>query len=118
MDELAFDPYGIKHHGLVYTTRSRVQNMDSLYLLRPLQKSQFVVSSKVTFKIHFLESFVSWNLTCGIHSFKNYGPVVLYSLNTHSLSIHSNHILADHDLLQSDFLYIQETGHAPNVFIS
>lgn len=34
MDRLAFDPHGIKQHGLVYTTLSRVRNIKSLYLKR------------------------------------------------------------------------------------
>ena len=38
LDNVAFDPSGIRKHGLVYTTLSHVRNIQSLYLLNALTK--------------------------------------------------------------------------------
>jgi hypothetical protein len=46
LDSVAFDPSGIRKHGLVFTTLSRVKNMESLYLLNPLTHKNFRVKQK------------------------------------------------------------------------
>ena len=47
MDNLSFDPIGIKQHGIIYTTLSHIRNVLSLYLLHELHPKNFVVSNKV-----------------------------------------------------------------------
>jgi ATP-dependent exoDNAse (exonuclease V) alpha subunit len=43
LDLLTFDPSGIHHHGLTYTTLSRVREKENLYLLAPLVEANFKV---------------------------------------------------------------------------
>jgi ATP-dependent DNA helicase PIF1 len=47
LDKVVFQPAGIRIHGLVYTTLSRVRSIESLYLLSPLTKDNFKVKHKV-----------------------------------------------------------------------
>lgn len=55
MDKLAFDLIGIQHHGLIYKTLSRVRNISSLYLLRHLHQSNFLVNNNVRVEMERLE---------------------------------------------------------------
>jgi len=43
LDNLAFDPLRIHHHGLVYAALSCVRNIESLYLLSPLKNENFQI---------------------------------------------------------------------------
>ncbi len=43
LDYVALDPTGATHHGLTYTTLSRIYTKKNLYLLAPLQNNNFKV---------------------------------------------------------------------------
>ena len=43
MGALAFDPTGVKNHGLTDTTLSRTRTLDQLYLVKPLTMKNFKV---------------------------------------------------------------------------
>ena len=46
LGNVSFYPSGIQKHGLVYTTLSRVKNIESLYLLNSLTHKKFRVKQK------------------------------------------------------------------------
>ncbi|XP_059077054.1 uncharacterized protein LOC131876217 [Cryptomeria japonica] len=56
MQGLAFDPTGIKQHGLTYTTLSRTRSIESLFLLKPLNPTNFKVKQKICLEMSRLES--------------------------------------------------------------
>ncbi len=47
LDELVFDPINVKKHGLTYTTLSRIQTKEKLFLLIPIQHEFFNVNPKI-----------------------------------------------------------------------
>ena len=47
LEKMAFDPSGISQHGLIYTTLSRVRNINALYILQRLTKKNFNVNKKI-----------------------------------------------------------------------
>ena len=58
LDNVAFDPSGIRKHGLVYTTLSCVRNIQSLYLLNALTKDNFRVKQKIASEMERLQKYV------------------------------------------------------------
>ena len=62
LDKLAFDPTGIKKHGLVYTTLSRVKSIESLYLLNELTHKKFHVKQKEVDAMNRLTTNALWRL--------------------------------------------------------
>ena len=62
LDNLAFDPLGIRRHGLVYTTLSRVRNIESLYFLSPLKKQNFQIRHKIPVEMESLHKNAKWQL--------------------------------------------------------
>ena len=56
LDKVAFQPAGIRIHGLVYTTLSRVRSIESLYLLSPLTKDNFKVKHKVDIEMERIKT--------------------------------------------------------------
>jgi ATP-dependent exoDNAse (exonuclease V) alpha subunit len=55
LDNVAFDPTGIRIHGLVYTTLSHVRNIESLYLSNPLTKITSKSNKKLISKCNTYE---------------------------------------------------------------
>ncbi len=60
---MALDPTGATHHGLTYTTLSRIHTKENLYLLAPLQNNNFQVNVCVMEEMHQLCTKVVWKLT-------------------------------------------------------
>ena len=118
MDKLAIDPIGIKQHGLIYTTLSRIRNVSSLYLLHELHPKFFVVSNKVKNEMQRLENITNWKLECNIHYLQDFGYSVLCSLNTRSFSLHLENIFAESDLMCSNFLCLQGIRSTTNNMFS
>jgi hypothetical protein len=109
LDSVAFDPVGIRIHGLVYTTLSCVKNIDSLYLLSPLTKDNFKVKHKVDIEMQRLKTSAKWHLQYDYQSIQTNSSVSILSLNTCNLHAHMDDILNDHDTMQFDILCPQET---------
>ena len=68
MDRLAFDPKGIREHGLVYTILSHIKDIKSLYLLSKLEEKIFSVFHKVATKIERFRHNVSLELEHSLYS--------------------------------------------------
>jgi exonuclease III len=109
LDNVAFDPTGIRIHGLVYTALSRVRNIESLYLLNPLTKNNFKVKQKVDIEMQRLRSSAKWNLEYDYHSIHSESSISILSINTRNLHAHIVDICNDYDTMQSDILCLQET---------
>jgi exonuclease III len=109
LDSVAFDPAGIRIHGLVYTALSRVRNIESLYLLNPLKMDNFKVKQKIDTEMQRLRTIAKWNLAYDFESIKSSTNISILTLNTRSLHAHMNDILNDYDTMQSDILCLQET---------
>jgi exonuclease III len=109
LDSVAFDPTGIRIHGLVYTALSRVRNIESLYLLNALKMDNFKVKQKIDIEMQRLRSTAKWDLACDLESKKSTTSISILTLNTRSLHAHMNDILNDYDTMQSDILCLQET---------
>ena len=62
LEKMAFDPSGISQHGLIYTTLSRVRNINALYILQRLTTKNFNVNKKISDEMTRLETFASWKL--------------------------------------------------------
>lgn len=121
MDRLAFDPYGIKQHGLVYTALSRVRNIKSLYLVNKLQPTNFSVSQKVVCEMERLRTESSFQFHYEMHSKADNDSLLLSCLNTQSLPLHIEHIANDDDLINADILCLEETKtniHPKDVLLS
>jgi hypothetical protein len=86
LDSVAFQPAGIRIHGLVYTTLSRVRSIDSLYLLSPLTKDNFKVKQKVDIEMQRLRTTAKWHLQYDYQSIQTNSSVSILSLNTHKLT--------------------------------
>jgi hypothetical protein len=57
LEFLAFDPSGIHHHGLTYTTLSHVREKENLYLVAPLVDANFKVDKSVSNEMqHFFKN--------------------------------------------------------------
>ena len=109
LDNLAFYPLGIRCHGLVYTTLSRVGNIESLYFLSPLKKQNFRIQHKISLEMERLQRNTKWQLDYNYSLLEIKAYISILSLNTHSLQIHIVDLLNDYDLMQSDILCLQET---------
>jgi exonuclease III len=109
LDRVAFDPAGIRIHGLVYTALSRVRNIESLYLLHPLKMDNFKVKQKIDIEMQRLRTIAKWNLAYDLESIKSSTNISILTLNTRSLHAHMNDILNDYDTMQADILCLQET---------
>jgi hypothetical protein len=109
LDNVAFDPVGVRRHGLVYTTLSHVRSTKSLYLLSPLTMDNFNVKQKIIVEMQHLRSDANWTLEYDSRSMQLESCISIFSLNTHSLHVHINDIASDYDTMQSDILCIQET---------
>jgi exonuclease III len=109
LDNVAFDPTGIRIHGLVYTTLSRVRNIESLYLLNALKMDNFKVKQKIDIEMQRLRSTAKWELSCDLDSKKSSTSISILTLNTRSLHSHMDDILNGYDTMQSDILCLQET---------
>ena len=57
LDNVAFDPSGIRKHGLGYIALSRVRNIQSLYLLNALTKDNFRVKLKIASEMERLQKY-------------------------------------------------------------
>ena len=112
MDRLAFDPKGVKQHGLVYTALSRVKDINSLYLLSKLQQSNFSISNKALVEMKRLTKEAYYRHEYGLQSIQIDKYLVICSLNTRSLALHIEHISHDFDILNSSILCFQETQKA------
>ncbi len=62
LDFLTFDPNGIHHHTLIYTTLSRVKEKKNLYLLAPLVETNFKVDKCVSNEMQHLKTTFQWQL--------------------------------------------------------
>lgn len=64
MDRLAFDPNGVRKHGLVYITLYHVKDIKSLYFLNKLEHIKFSLSDKVVVELQRLRVLlISLNIT-------------------------------------------------------
>ena len=113
MEALAFDPTGIRQHGLTYTALSQTKSVDSLFLLQPLTTKNFKVKDKIQLEMSRLQTCAQWKLdnlnTCS----KNKSHMLLCTLNTRSLKAHAEDIVNDYGIMQSDILCLQETHMHP-----
>ena len=82
MNKLAFDPQGVKQHGLVYTTLSRVTNIRSLYLITKLQLGNFSPCAKFCLEIHRLQQNDQYELQFGFQAIAKENYLLICSLNT------------------------------------
>jgi hypothetical protein len=112
LDNVAFQPAGIRIHGLVYTTLSCVRSIDSLYLLSPLTKDNFKVKQEVDIEMERLRTTAKWQLHYDYQSIQTNSSISILSLNTRNLNAHMDDILNDYDIMQSDILCLQETHMA------
>ena len=109
LDNVAFNPSGIRKHGLVYTTLLRVRNIQSLYLLNALTQDNFRVKQKIASEKERLQKDAKWELGYYSQSINLDSSISILSLNTRNLQEHINYVLNDYDLMQSDILCLQET---------
>jgi len=58
LDFLAFDPSGIHHHELTYTTLFHVRGKKTLYLLTPLVEANFKVDKCISNEMQCLKKIV------------------------------------------------------------
>jgi hypothetical protein len=58
LDFLTFDPSGIHHHELTYTTLSHVRGKKNLYLLTPLVEANFKVDKCISNEMQCLKTIV------------------------------------------------------------
>lgn len=88
LDELAFHPTNVKKHGLTYTALSRICTKEKLYLLAPLQHSNFHVESPVIEEMKRLKLTTSRELqVLRLKTLRN-SHVIIQALNTNSLREH------------------------------
>jgi len=66
MDNLAFDLHGVFQHGLTYTTLTRIQTKENLYLFNPLQQKKFNVDVMVKEETNILETKAIYELSLSI----------------------------------------------------
>ena len=60
MDTLAFEPTGIRTHGLIYTALSRIRDPANLYILNKLQSKQIKVDTNVLAEVKRLQTSAKW----------------------------------------------------------
>jgi len=82
MNMLAFDPKGVKQHGLVYTTLSRVTNIQSLCLVTRLHQTNFSCCKKVLLEVDRLRKNAKYELQYGLTAIVNENCFLICSLNT------------------------------------
>jgi hypothetical protein len=70
MDNLAFDPHGVFQHGLTYTTLTRIQTKENLYLFNPLQQTKLNVDVMVKKETNRFETKAIYELS--LSSLKNF----------------------------------------------
>jgi hypothetical protein len=109
LDNFAFQPVGIRIHGLVYIALSRVRSIDSLYLLSHLTKDNFKVKHKVDTEMQRLLTSAKWHMQYDYQSIQTNSYVSILLVNTHNLNAHMNDILNEYDTMQSDISCLQET---------
>jgi endonuclease/exonuclease/phosphatase (EEP) superfamily protein YafD len=109
LDNVAFQPVGIRIHGLVYTALSHVRSIDSLYLLSSLSKDNFKVKQNFDIEMDHLRTTAKWKLQYDYQSIQTKSSISILSLNTRNLHAHMDDILNDNDTMQSDILCLHET---------
>jgi hypothetical protein len=60
LDELVFDPTNVRKHGLTYTSLSRIQTKEKLFLLVLFQHEFFYVDPKVHVEMNRLKTIATW----------------------------------------------------------
>jgi hypothetical protein len=109
LDFLTFDPNGIHHHTLIYTTLFCVKEKENLYLLAPLVEANFKVDKCVSNEMQHFKTTSQWQLCVPyLQPFKK-THTIIQSLNTRSLSLHFQDIEMDHNLQTSHILCLNET---------
>lgn len=92
MEAMAFDPAGVRQHGLTYTTLSRTKTIDSLFLLKPLTSKKFKIKDRIHLEMSHLQSSAQWKFENDDTCSHNTPSMLLCTLNTHSLKPHINDI--------------------------
>lgn len=111
LEKMAFDPSGISQHGLIYTTLSRVRNINALYILQRLTTKNFNVNKKISDEMTRLETFASWKLDLEQRAICNANVNVLSigTLNTRNAVVHIDDIAHDTQLMNNMIICLQET---------
>jgi hypothetical protein len=106
---LTFDPNGIHHHGLTYTTLSHVRKKENLHLLAPLVEANFKVDKCISNEMQRLKTTIQSQLC--VPYLQPFGKThtIIQSLNTRCLSLHFQNIETDHNLQTSHILCLNET---------
>ena len=63
LDDLVFKPCGVNRHGLAYTTLSRIRSKEKLYLLAPLEISNFQIDSSILEEMKRLTTIAKWKFS-------------------------------------------------------
>ncbi len=108
-DFLAFDPSGIHHHGLTYTTLSCVREKKNLYLVAPLVEANFKVDKCISNEMQCLKTIAQWQLCVPYLQPFRQTHTIIQSLNTRSLFFHFQNIETDHNLQIFHILCLNET---------
>ena len=87
----------------MYTTLSRVRQIESLYLIQKLHHANFKVSEKVKNELQRLQTTMQWTLQYNLPTILP-SQHIICSLNTHSLLLHEQDITHDHALFDATIL--------------
>jgi hypothetical protein len=107
-DFLTFDPSGIHHHGLTYTTLFCVREKENLYLLAPLVEANFKVDKCVSNEMQCFKKTTQWQLCVPYLQPFIKTHTIIQSLNTRSLLVHFQNTETDHNLQTSHILCLNE----------
>jgi len=101
IDGFDFDPKGVRQHGRVYTSLSRVKDIKCLYLINKLEQRKFSLSNKVVNELQRIKQNASYELEYNLRSTKAIDKLTTCSLNTRSFLLHLEDIVFDYDLMNA-----------------